>query len=196
MAADAWERDARAGRPEGPVAVEQFERHGFVHCCFREQLTEIATWWFDAGEALVALEIDAGRVGSTLRLERSPSRWYPHVYGPIPADTVVEAHRVPRSADGTAELPPVLRQPPPRFQLRGRLEPAGPEVVVRWAPNRLEGDERWVASARAAVQAGRLVPVVGGVVVPATLARAYDSFALLDELAAELLGYEGDGFFG
>lgn len=82
-------------QPDRPTfAHDQVERHGFVHCCFREQLTEIASWWFDADDDLVALELDPFRLSAELRLEPSPSRWYPHLFGPIDTDAVVDRKSV------------------------------------------------------------------------------------------------------
>jgi glutathione S-transferase len=180
-----------------PIASDQFERHGFVHCCFREQLVEIATWWFDPTDELVALELDPSRLTAELRLEASPTRWYPHLYGPIDAGAVAEVHAVPRSsAGGSAELPPGLREPVPGYQLTGIVE--GASRTVRWcADGRLEGDERWCELAHAALVEGRTVELLGGIVVPATLDAAYESFALLTELTDDgaVVRYDGDGFF-
>lgn len=193
--ARAWEATAPAGAPEGPVAVEQFERHGFVHCCFREQLTEIASWWFDPADDLVAVKIDPSELSSELRIEPSPSRWHPHVYGPIDARAVVGMDRVPRDGDGEAELPPALRHPPPGFCVTGRLASGPPEAAVRWRPGILEGDTDWIAAAHRAIDTGRLVPLVGGICVAADLHRAYETFALLAAVASEIVRYDGDGFF-
>lgn len=195
MTADRWGSAAPAGGPARPVAVEQFERHGFVHCCFREQLTEIATWWFDPAEELVALKIDPARLRAELRFEPTFLRSYPHIYGPIDAEAVMSADFVPRTADGVALLPPSLSQPPPGFALTGRLEADGPEVVVRWRPGIIDGDAAWAAAAQRVIDTGRLVPLVGGVCVAADLHRAYESFALLVEVAYEIVRYDGDGFF-
>jgi uncharacterized protein (DUF952 family) len=190
--ADAWEEQSGRG---GPVAVDQFERHGFVHCCFREQLVEIATWWFDPGpdDELVALELDPERLTAELRLEASPSRWYPHLYGPIDADAVRDAHLVPRSAaDGRAQLPPAISQPPPAFRL---TDGAGRTVCWR-AGQGLSGDPSWIDAADAARASGRTVELIGGIVVPATLDTAYESFVLLEGLAeGGIAAYDGDGFF-
>lgn len=195
MTAARWGSAAPTGKPAEPVAVEQFERHGFVHCCFREQLTEIATWWFDPVEELVVLKIDPSRLRAELRLEPTFMRSYPHVYGPIHADAVMSADSVPRTHDGVAVLPPSLSHPPPAFALTGRLEAGGPEVVVRWRPGIIDGDATWVAAAHDVIETGRLVPLVGGVRVAADLDRAYESFALLVEVAYEIVRYDGDGFF-
>ena len=186
--ADAWAAQAAAG---GPVATDQFERHGFVHCCFREQLVEIATWWFDPGpdDELVALELDPHRLTADLRLEASPSRWYPHLYGPIDADAVVGAHPVP-----TDRLPPALAEPPPGYRITD-----GAGRVVVWSSagrGRMAGDADWIQAAIDALGEGRTVELIGGIVVPATLSAAYESFALFESLAdGGIARYDGDGFF-
>lgn len=192
LVADAWAAEAPTGRPEHAVAVDQFERHGFVHCCFREQLVEIATWWFDAGVELVALELDPSRLDlGRLRLEPSPSRWYPHLYGPIDAAAVVDSHLVSRTLDGEAELPPSLRNPPPGFQVVD-----GDGRTVRWRGGTVTGDAVWCDSASAAIADGRTVELIGGIVAPATLATAYEAFALLELTASDgIARYDGDGFF-
>jgi uncharacterized protein (DUF952 family) len=184
-----------AGDP--PLAADQFQRHGFVHCCFREQLTEIASWWFDPGDHLVALELDAARLSAPLRLEPSPTRWYPHLYGPIDAAAVVGVHAVPAAAGGRrAELPAALRDPLPRYQLTGVVD--GSSCTVRWrADGTIEGDATWCERARSAIAGGATIELLGGIVVAATLDGAYESFTLLTGLTDDgaILRYDGDGFF-
>jgi uncharacterized protein (DUF952 family) len=194
MTTDRWTAASAAADAGSPVAVEQFERHGFVHCCFREQLSEIATWWFAPSDQLVAVEIDPAPLGPLLRIEHSASRWYPHVYGPIAAEAVRQAHPIPRSPGGPATLPHSLREPTPGFQLTGSVDGGG-DAVVRWRPGLLDGDDSWIAAAREAINNGRPVALVGGICVPPDLARAYESYALLAEVADTVTGYDGDGFF-
>ena len=178
------------------LAKDQFERHGFVHCCFREQLGEIATWWFDAGDDLVALELDPARLTAELRLEPSPTRWYPHLYGPIDADAVVTTHDVPAGA--TRSLPAALTDPPPGYRLSGRID-GDAAACVHWrADGTLDGNPTWIERAQAAVSGGLTVELLGGIVVPATLDRPYESFATLASVtddASPIVRYDGDGFF-
>ena len=182
-------------RPGAVVARDQFERHGFVHCCFREQLAETATWWFDPGDDLVALELDVARLSAEVRIEASPTRWYPHLFGPIDADAVVASHPLPRDG-GSVYLPPSLATPPPGYRLTGIVE--GSERSVCWRlGSPLAGDAAWRTRAEAAVAAGRTVELMGGIVVPATLDAPYESFAVLAEVTDDgaIVRYDGDGFF-
>jgi uncharacterized protein (DUF952 family) len=164
-----------------PSARGQFERHGFVHCCFREQLAEIVAWWFSPSSGpMQVLELDVDRLSAEVRYERSPSRWYPHVYGPLDGAAVVATHPWPW---------PGADDPPPSFQLRGC------DGVVRWrAPGILEGDEAWIDSANQAIAGGRPIGLVGGVTVPANLDTAYEAYATLELVAGEVVDYAGDGF--
>jgi len=197
MTKSAWAVASPSAAAGGRVAADQFERHGFVHCCFREQLTETATWWFDAGDDLVALELDPAAFTAELRLEASPSRWYPHLYGPIDGGAVVAVHELARGSGGEVGLPPAIAAPPPGFQVTGRLRDDTAEVerIVQWSGGSLSGDNDWIAEARSAIDAGRPVPLIGGISAPPDLRRPYESFALLDHVAAEIRHYEGDGFF-
>ena len=191
-----------AARVDGPtLAQDQFERHGFVHCCFREQLVEIASWWFDDADDLVALELDpAGLTSGELRLEPSPTRWYPHLYGPIDAAAVVAAHRLPASATEPAlrALPAAIAAPPPGYQLTATVDGDAAATVRWWADGRLDGHRGWIRRASAAITDGLTVELLGGIVVPATLDRAYESFATLESVVdggGGITGYDGDGFF-
>jgi uncharacterized protein (DUF952 family) len=186
-----------AARLDAPtLANDQFERHGFVHCCFREQLTEIASWWFDADDDLVALELDPARLTHELRLEPSPTRWYPHLYGPIDGAAVAARHRLP--AAPVRSLPTVLSEPPPGYQLTARVD-GDDDATVRWfADGSLGGHSGWIRKARSAIERGLTVELLGGIVVPATLGLAYESFATLESVVDDGSGisrYDGDGFF-
>ena len=187
--------DPTARLATSTVAHDQLERHGFVHCCFREQLVEIASWWFDDADDLVALELDPSCLSADLRFEPSPDRWYPHLYGPIDTAAVVAAHDLPRGS--SRPLPPALREPPPGYQLTGRPTGDGQATMttVRWrADGHVDGDRTWIDRARKAIAEGLTVELPFGGHVPATLDTAYESFIALASVA-DVTRYDGDGFF-
>jgi uncharacterized protein (DUF952 family) len=97
-----WEA-ADAGAPFTPVG---FEREGFVHCT--DGAVEVAAtanrYFADLKDDLMVLVIDRSRLRAPVRYE-DPSHIYPHVYGPIERDAIVEAVLMTRDANGIF-LPP------------------------------------------------------------------------------------------
>ncbi len=65
---------------------------GFIHCSYWDQLDAvIERYYADAGK-IVVLSIDTDKLTSTLVSERSTGgEPYPHIYGPINTDSIVEA---------------------------------------------------------------------------------------------------------
>jgi uncharacterized protein (DUF952 family) len=103
-----WQNALRAGSHEPPSVKSE----GFVHCSTRGQTTDTANRFFRGRRDLVLLCIEPERLGAQLRFERpadvSDARageLFPHVYGPINLDAVVQAVEFPCVADGTFRLP-------------------------------------------------------------------------------------------
>ena len=188
MAATQWAQEAD---DEGPAATYQLTRHGFVHCCTREQIVEVASWWLAAEAPLVALEIDADEAGDLRFEEADLGRRYPHVYNAIPRPAVVGVHELVH-VEGGVELPLSLASPPPRFEVTGVLD--GRDVCVGWSAGALDGDPAAVAIATENVDSGAQVPQFPGVTRPAALTTAYDAFCVLVAVLDEITDYRGDGF--
>src|SRR5215212_3993661 len=103
----------RALPPEAPYLPPDFALDGFIHCTQDPAvLVHVANIFMKSvpGEVVV-LVIDPERVTSELRLEApSPAAppdsplagvMFPHIYGPLNRDAIVEVRSVMRSADGT-----------------------------------------------------------------------------------------------
>ena len=189
MPAAEWGVEWESG---GAVAAPQLEGHGFVHCCTREQILEVATWWLAGDAPLVAVEIDAGRAGD-VRFERADlGREYPHVYNAIPRDAVVGAHALAAAPDGL-ELPAALADPAPMFEVAGTLD--GRAVRARWQGGALvDGDADVLERAALKIEKGEDVLQFPEVTRPASVATAYDAFCLLAATLDEVRSYRGDGF--
>jgi uncharacterized protein (DUF952 family) len=83
-----------------------FEREGFVHCTDgADEVALTANRYFSdlAGDLLV-LVLDRSRLVATVRYE-DPRQVYPHIYGPIERDAILDVRVMPRDASG-AFLPP------------------------------------------------------------------------------------------
>ena len=97
-----WEAALAAGRFEGS-AVDLAD--GFIHFSGADQAAETARRYFTGQADLIVLVVDAESLGEGLKWE--PSRGgalFPHLYGPLPCDLVVEARAAPLKADGEPDL--------------------------------------------------------------------------------------------
>lgn len=92
-----WEAALARGVFEGS-AVDLAD--GFIHLSAADQATETARRWFRGQPSLIVLTLDTEAFGPELRWE--PSRGgalFPHLYGPLDCDMVVEARDAPLGDD-------------------------------------------------------------------------------------------------
>ena len=95
---------------EAEVGVEERDEHtapslateGFLHASGSlEQLLRVANRKFGGESRLVVLCIDAARVGPEIRYEEGGDpEPFPHIYGPLNGDAVVEVREMRRDAEG------------------------------------------------------------------------------------------------
>jgi uncharacterized protein (DUF952 family) len=86
---DKWEQ-AVAG---GEYRSEDLATEGFIHCSTPEQLPWVVEKFYKGQTELVVLRIDTERLKSPLVWENPHEtlKLFPHIYGPINLDAVVEA---------------------------------------------------------------------------------------------------------
>ena len=94
--------DLEAARVGGSYRVSSLGRtlddEGFIHASYPGQVAGVGERYYrDVREPLVLLVIDEARLGVPVRVEGG----FPHVYGPIILDAVVEERPVSREPDGT-----------------------------------------------------------------------------------------------
>ncbi len=97
-----WEAALAVGRFEGS-AVDLAD--GFIHFSGADQASETARRYFTGQADLMVLVVETESLGEGLKWE--PSRGgalFPHLYGPLPCDLVVEARAAPLKADGEPDL--------------------------------------------------------------------------------------------
>jgi uncharacterized protein (DUF952 family) len=83
---------------------------GFIHFSTAEQIGESARKHRAGQGDLVLVTVDAARLGAALKWE--PSRGgalFPHLYGPLPLETVIRVDPLPLGSDGL-HLFPRLRE--------------------------------------------------------------------------------------
>jgi uncharacterized protein (DUF952 family) len=110
----AWIEATRAGQYSHP----SLETEGFIHGSTITQVLPVAAKFYKGQPGLVLLEIDPKRLASELRWE-SPTgggppegvpegEAFPHIYGPINLDAVLQVVDLEPDKDGNFTLPPSL----------------------------------------------------------------------------------------
>ena len=91
-AAADWEQARRAGEYAMSTRGRTLAEEGFIHAATAEQVPLVAGAYYRGVPDLVLLVIDAERVRPELRYEQVPGQPdpYPHIYGPLNTDAVVE----------------------------------------------------------------------------------------------------------
>ena len=103
-ARDAWIAAQKLGRYEADSLAGQ----GFIHCSQADQILRVANLLFKGQKGLVLLVIDPSKLDSQLRWEPGedlPAVLFPHVYGPINLDAVVNVLDFEPGSDGMFSLP-------------------------------------------------------------------------------------------
>ncbi len=82
---------------------------GFIHFSLAAQLEETAAKWFSGEDGLLLIAVDPAPLGPALRFE--PSRGgalFPHLYAPLPLETVIFAKPLPLRPDGKHDFAGLL----------------------------------------------------------------------------------------
>src|SRR5262245_33757097 len=92
-----------AGRPARPGG------EGFVHCSFGRQVPGTLHLHFPQAPEVTLLRLDPAALGHRLKLEASRGgELFPHVYGTIESEDVVEKRVLRRRDDGRFDLTELL----------------------------------------------------------------------------------------
>lgn len=102
-------------RQTGEYRADSLDSEGFIHCSTRAQVLPVAQRFYAGQTGLLLLKIDPARLSSTLRWEPpsggSPPPGvpdgdpFPHIYGPINLDAVVNVYELDTDPDDHYILP-------------------------------------------------------------------------------------------
>jgi len=97
-----WEK----AKLEGVYRGDTLDSQGFIHCSNSEQIVKVANNLFHAQKGLVLLCIVTSKVRSKIRYECAGSEeLYPHIYGPLNIDAVINVADFEAAKDGKFKLP-------------------------------------------------------------------------------------------
>jgi uncharacterized protein (DUF952 family) len=103
---DAW----LAAQDAGLYRANSLETEGFIHCSLPQQVVAVADGYYPGREGLVLLVIDPERLDAPVRFEDcyETGQDFPHIYGPLNLDAVIDVLPFPPGPDGTFALPDAL----------------------------------------------------------------------------------------
>jgi glutathione S-transferase len=104
-----WERALETGEYRRSTIDTSLEEEGYIHASFAHQAQGVADRHYRGRDDIVLLTVDTGRLRDTgvdLRVEDASGHGegFPHLYGPLPVDAVVDVTPVPVTDDGRLDL--------------------------------------------------------------------------------------------
>lgn len=81
---------------------------GFVHLSTDEQWLRSANRFFRGQAGLVLLAVRQDRLTARLVFEKADDELFPHLYGALNLDAVLEVHELPTNDDGSIGVPNAL----------------------------------------------------------------------------------------
>ncbi|MEM8828884.1 MAG: DUF952 domain-containing protein [Cyanobacteria bacterium P01_G01_bin.19] len=97
----------KAAQTKGEYRPQGFAQEGFIHCSYLHQLLTVAHRFYKRQNGLVILEIEPSKINSRLVEENleGGTELYPHIYCPLPINSVIKVVAFPCDADGRFSLP-------------------------------------------------------------------------------------------
>ena len=87
-----WEQAQRDGEYTMSTRGRTLAEQGFIHCSAADQVAGVANFVYQGAADLVLLVIDPAKVQSRIQYDDVPDapKPYPHIYGPLNTDAVIE----------------------------------------------------------------------------------------------------------
>jgi uncharacterized protein (DUF952 family) len=90
----------------GPYHADSLAMEGFIHCSYQHKVAWAANKFHSTQSDLLVLGIDSDRLKSPVRAEDPGcGELFPHIYGPIDRDAVVQVQTMQRGSDGQWVFP-------------------------------------------------------------------------------------------
>ena len=97
-----------AAQERGEYLADSLSGQGFIHCSKVDQIMRVVNLVFAGQAELILLVIDPERLTSELRWEPGEdvaTELFPHIYGPVNLDSVMEVLELNPGQDGKFHLP-------------------------------------------------------------------------------------------
>ncbi|MBD2086365.1 DUF952 domain-containing protein [Trichocoleus sp. ST-U3] len=87
---------------------DTLESEGFIHCSTPEQVINVANSFFHSQSGLVLLCLESEAVEAEIRYEALDGERFPHIYGALNINAVVQVLDFSPGEDGCFKLPPEI----------------------------------------------------------------------------------------
>ena len=103
----------QTAQQQGAYSPASVTTEGFIHCSLPDQVVGVANSLYRGEAGLVLLMIDSARLTAPIVFEDcyESGTEYPHLYGALNIDAVVEVVDFPSGPDGSYSLPRLLGRP-------------------------------------------------------------------------------------
>lgn len=94
-------QDWRQAQQNGVLRNASLQNEGFIHCSQPEQILEVANRFYRGLPDLTLLWLDPDKVSVEIRWETADGVQFPHIYGPINLEAIIDATSLNPDPDGT-----------------------------------------------------------------------------------------------
>ncbi len=98
-------KDWEAAQAAGSYTADSLASEGFIHCSKADQVADVANYIFKGMKALVLLHIAVDKLLAEVRWEGTDEEVFPHIYGPINLDSVIDVEEFAVGDDGVFKYP-------------------------------------------------------------------------------------------
>ncbi len=104
-----------AAQKSGAYSADSLASQGFIHCSKMDQILRVVNTYYADQRGLVILVIDTSRLKPEVRWEAGadkPDELFPHIYGPLDLEAVMQVLEFEPDPDGKFHLPLSLSSSP------------------------------------------------------------------------------------
>lgn len=94
------EQEYKQALNNGFFIRESIESEGFIHASPKNQLTRVANKYYKNTVKPLILVVDASKVSVEVKWEPAAGSLYPHIYGPLNTDAIIEAQTIALNENG------------------------------------------------------------------------------------------------
>lgn len=104
------EKDWEQAESAGAYTADSLDTEGFIHCSTKAQVVQVANSFYKGLQDLVLLCVDENQLTAEVLYEDSHQNGvlFPHIYGPINLEAVINVIPLPCDEKGVFQLPPAI----------------------------------------------------------------------------------------